>query len=133
MTVRCCSRAATAGAASLRVKSFRRSAEEAAMLLAIDSGNTNAVFAVYEEDTLRASWRISTNARRTADEYAIWLTQLLSLEGFKPTDIDAAIIGNVVPDAMFHLVQLCQRYLKCEPLVVGRENCQVGIGIDVDM
>ena len=103
------------------------------MLLAIDSGNTNAVFAVYEEDTLRASWRISTNARRTADEYAIWLTQLLSLEGFKPADIDAAIIGNVVPDAMFHLVQLCQRYLKCEPLVVGRENCQVGIGIDFDM
>ncbi len=67
------------------------------MLLAIDSGNTNAVFAVYEGDTLRASWRISTNARRTADEYAIWLTQLLSLEGFRPADIDAAIIGNVVP------------------------------------
>ncbi len=103
------------------------------MLLAIDSGNTNAVFAVYEGDTLRASWRISTNARRTADEYAIWLTQLLSLEGFRPADIDAAIIGNVVPDAMFHLIQLCQRYLKCEPLVVGRANCTVGIGIDVDM
>jgi type III pantothenate kinase len=103
------------------------------MLLAIDSGNTNAVFAVYEGGTLRASWRISTNARRTADEYAIWLTQLLSLAGFKPADIDAAIIGNVVPDAMFHLVQLCQRYLKCEPLVIGRPNCQVPIGIDVDM
>lgn len=103
------------------------------MLLAIDSGNTNAVFAVYEGDALRASWRISTNARRTADEYAIWLTQLLSLAGFTPADIDAAIIGNVVPDAMFHLVQLCQRYLKCEPLVVGRANCSVPIGIDVDM
>jgi len=103
------------------------------MLLAIDSGNTNAVFAVYEADTLRASWRISTNARRTADEYAIWLTQLLSLAGFTPADIDAAIIGNVVPDAMFHLVQLCQRYLHCEPLVVGRPNCFCPIGIDVDM
>ena len=103
------------------------------MLLAIDSGNTNAVFAVYEGDTLRASWRISTNARRTADEYAIWLTQLLSLAGLKPADIDAAIVGNVVPDAMFSLVQLCQRYLHCEPLLVGRDNCKVGIGIDVDM
>ncbi|HVC54477.1 MAG TPA: type III pantothenate kinase [Stellaceae bacterium] len=103
------------------------------MLLAIDSGNTNGVFAVYEADTLRASWRISTNPRRTADEYAIWLTQLLALAGLTTADIDAAVIGNVVPDAMFHLIQLCQRYLKCEPLVVGRENCRVGIGIDVDM
>ena len=49
------------------------------MLLAINSGNTNAVFAVYDGDVLRASWRISTNARRTADEYAVWLTHLLSL------------------------------------------------------
>lgn len=103
------------------------------MLLAIDSGNTNAVFAVYDGDQLRASWRISTNPRRTADEYAIWLTQLLSLAGLKPAEIDAAIIGNVVPDAMFNLVQLCQRYLHCEPLVVGRPDCKVGIGIDVDM
>jgi len=103
------------------------------MLLAIDSGNTNAVFAVFDGDTLRASWRISTNPRRTADEYAIWLTQLLSLAGLKPSELDAAIIGNVVPDAMFNLIQLCQRYLNCDPLVVGRPNCQVGIGIDVDM
>ena len=103
------------------------------MLLVIDSGNTNAVFAVYDGDTLRASWRISTNPRRTADEYAIWLTQLLSLAGLKPSELDAAIIGNVVPDAMFNLIQLCQRYLNCDPLVVGRPNCQVGIGIDVDM
>jgi type III pantothenate kinase len=103
------------------------------MLLAIDSGNTNGVFAVYDGDKLYASWRISTNPRRTADEYAIWLTQLLSLAGLKPGDIDAAIIGNVVPDAMFSLIQLCQRYLNCEPLVVGRPECRVGIGIDVDM
>lgn len=103
------------------------------MLLAIDSGNTNAVFAVYSGDKLRASWRISTNPRRTADEYAIWLTQLLSLAGLTTADIDAAIIGNVVPDAMFNLTQLCQRYLNCEPLVVGRPECRIGIGIDVDM
>ena len=103
------------------------------MLLAIDSGNTNAVFAVYEGDELKASWRISTNSRRTADEYAIWLTQLLSLAGLKPAEIGAAIIANVVPDAMFNLIQLCQRYLNCEPLVVGRDNCKIGIGIDVDM
>ncbi len=103
------------------------------MLLAIDSGNTNAVFAVYEGDTLRASWRVSTNARRTADEYAVWLTQLLALAGLKPGDIDATIVANVVPEASFNLLQLCRRYLNSEPLVVGAADCNPGIGIDVDM
>jgi type III pantothenate kinase len=103
------------------------------MLLAIDSGNTNAVFAVYEGDTLRASWRVSTNARRTADEYAVWLTQLLALAGLKPGDIDATIVANVVPEASFNLLQLCRRYLNSDPLVVGSPDCNPGIGIDVDM
>jgi type III pantothenate kinase len=103
------------------------------MLLAIDSGNTNAVFAVYEDDTLRASWRVSTNARRTADEYAVWLTQLLGLAGLKVGDIDATVIANVVPDASFNLLSLCRRYLNSEPLVIGSGDCNPGIGIDVDM
>jgi type III pantothenate kinase len=103
------------------------------MLLAIDSGNTNAVFAVYEGDALRASWRVSTNARRTADEYAVWLTQLLGLAGLTPGDIDATVIANVVPDASFNLLSLCRRYLNSEPLVVGNTDCNPGIGIDVDM
>jgi type III pantothenate kinase len=103
------------------------------MLLAIDSGNTNAVFAVYDRDTLRASWRVSTNARRTADEYAVWLTQLLALAGLTRTDIDATIIANVVPEAGFNLQALCRRYLGSEPLVVGSPQCRLGIGVDVDM
>jgi type III pantothenate kinase len=103
------------------------------MLLAIDSGNTNAVFAVYEGDALRASWRVSTNARRTADEYAVWLTQLLALVGLRPGDIDATIIANVVPEASFNLLQLCRRYLHSDPLMAGSADCNPGIGIDVDM
>jgi type III pantothenate kinase len=103
------------------------------MLLAIDSGNTNAVFAVYDGDTLRASWRVSTNARRTADEYAVWLSQLLALVGLARGDIDATIIANVVPEAGFNLQSLCRRYLDSEPLIVGRPNCRLGIGIDLDM
>jgi len=103
------------------------------MLLAIDSGNTNAVFAVYHGDTLRASWRVSTNARRTADEYAVWLTQLLALAGLTLADIDASIIANVVPEAGFSLQALCRRYLNSEPLVVGTPGCRLGIGVDVDM
>ena len=53
------------------------------MLLAIDAGNTNVVFALVDGDgEIRARWRIATDPRRTADEYAVWLHQLLALEGF---------------------------------------------------
>ncbi|MGA8549558.1 MAG: type III pantothenate kinase [Stellaceae bacterium] len=103
------------------------------MLLAIDSGNTNVVFAVYAGDELRASWRAATNPKRTADEYAVWLTQLMALGGLQRGDIDAAIIGNVVPEASFNLIGLCQRYFASEPLIVGQPNCDPGIGVDVDM
>lgn len=103
------------------------------MLLAIDSGNTNVVFAVYDGDELRASWRAATNPKRTADEYAVWLTQLMALAGHARGDIDAAIIANVVPEALFNLIGLCRRYFNCEPLIVGRGSCRLGIGVDVDM
>ncbi len=103
------------------------------MLLAIDSGNTNVVFAVYAEDDLRGSWRAATNPKRTADEYAVWLTQLMALAGLAPSNVDATIIANVVPEASFNLISLCRRYFSSEPLVVGRPNCRLGIGVDVDM
>ena len=103
------------------------------MLLAIDSGNTNVVFAVYAGDELRASWRAATNPKRTADEYAVWLTQLMTLNGLSRNDIDATILANVVPEASFNLIGLCRRYFGNEPLVVGRPDCNLGIGVDVDM
>jgi type III pantothenate kinase len=103
------------------------------MLLAIDSGNTNVVCAVYAGDELKGSWRAATNPNRTADEYAVWLTQLMALAGLDPADIDATIIGSVVPEATFNLTRLCQRYFNHEPLIVGRPDCFLGIGVDVDM
>lgn len=103
------------------------------MLLAIDSGNTNVVCAVYAGDDLRGSWRAATNPNRTADEYAVWLIQVMALAGLAPSDIDAAIIGSVVPEATFNLARLCQRYFASEPLIVGRPDCAVGIGVDLDM
>jgi type III pantothenate kinase len=103
------------------------------MLLAIDSGNTNVVCAVYAGDDLRGSWRAATNPNRTADEYAVWLIQVMALAGLTPSDIDATIIGSVVPDATFNLVRLCQRYFASEPLIVGRPECSVGIGVDLEM
>jgi type III pantothenate kinase len=102
------------------------------MLLTIDSGNTNVVFSVYEGDEPRGLWRCSNNTRRTADEYMVWLTQLMELDGVDRTQIDSAIIASVVPEALFHLVSLCHRYFGCEPLVVGEAGVDLGIEILMD-
>jgi type III pantothenate kinase len=102
------------------------------MLLAIDSGNTNIVFAVYDGDTLRGEWRASTDSERTADELGVWLTQLLTIEGLNRLDITSAIIASVVPAMVFGLKTLCRRYFKCEPLVVGDEGVDLGLSILLD-
>ena len=102
------------------------------MLLAIDAGNTNIVFAVCEGGAIRAQWRAATKTSRTADEYAAWLKEMLSLEHLGFADLDAAIIASVVPAALFDLRSLCRRYLNCEALVVGDANVELGIGIHAD-
>jgi len=99
------------------------------MLLAIDSGNTNVVFAVYEGERQRGRWRASSDARRTADEYAVWLTQLMALEGLSPGEIDGAVVANVVPAAGYALESLCRRYFKTEPLIVGAPGVALGIEV----
>ena len=89
------------------------------MLLAIDVGNTNSVIGLYDGDETKAQWRTSTSASRTADEYAVWLTQLMSLNGFSLSDVTDCIISNVVPQSLFHLRNLSRRYFNCEPIVVS--------------
>jgi type III pantothenate kinase len=102
------------------------------MLLAIDSGNTNIVFAVYDGDKLRGEWRASTDSERTADELGVWLTQLLTIEGLNRLDITATIIASVVPAMVFGLKTLCRRYFRCEPLVVGDDGVDLGLSILLD-
>ncbi len=102
------------------------------MLLAIDAGNTNIVFAVYDGKQIRCEWRAVTKTTRTADEYAVLLGPLLSMNQLGFSDFDAAIIATVVPAALFDLRQLCRRYLNCEPLVVGDPNVELGISIRID-
>jgi len=102
------------------------------MLLAIDAGNTNIVFAVYDGDKQRAQWRAVTNSQRTSDEYAVWLNQLLSLEGLSFADLSAAIIATVVPAVLFDLRALCRTYLKCEPLIVGDPAVDLGMKVNTD-
>jgi type III pantothenate kinase len=102
------------------------------MLLAIDAGNTNIVFAVHDGHEARAEWRAVTETTRTADEYAVLLQPLLGLHGLSFADLDAAIIATVVPAALYDLRQFCRRYLKCEPLVIGDPDLDLGIGVKVD-
>ena len=101
------------------------------MLLAIDAGNTNLVFALVEDGVIRARWRIATDPRRTADQYAVWLHQLLALEGFTKADVSAVIIGTVVPRATHNLEVLASKYFGAEPLVAGQEPVPWGIELDV--
>lgn len=102
------------------------------MLLAIDAGNTNVVFALVDDGQIRARWRIATDARRTADEYVVWLNQLLELEGLDRATVDAVIIGTVVPRALHNLSVLSAKYFKVEPLVAGQGQAQWPIALDVD-
>ncbi|MBI2239823.1 MAG: type III pantothenate kinase [Magnetospirillum gryphiswaldense] len=102
------------------------------MLLAIDAGNTNIVFAVFDGEQVRGEWRASTQTDRTADELGVWLMQLLTTENLKREDISAVIIASVVPAIVFNLKTLCRRYFGCEPRVVGDENVQLGIKILLD-
>ena len=101
------------------------------MLLAIDAGNTNLVFALVEDGVIRARWRIATDARRTADQYAVWLHQLLALEGFTKAGVTAVIIGSVVPRALHNLEVLAAKYFGVEPLIAGEAPAEWGIELDV--
>lgn len=102
------------------------------MLLAIDAGNTNIVFAVYDGKEVRAEWRAVTETTRTADEYAVLLQPLMALAGLSFSEIEDAIIATVVPASLFDLRMFCRKYLKCEPIVVGDADVDLGISIQVD-
>jgi type III pantothenate kinase len=101
------------------------------MLLAIDAGNTNLVFALLEDGVIRARWRIATDPRRTADQYAVWLHQLLQLEGYERSSVTAVIIGTVVPRALHNLEVLASKYFGVEPLIAGQEPAIWGVELDV--
>jgi type III pantothenate kinase len=102
------------------------------MILAIDAGNTNIVFALVQGGEIRARWRIATDARRTADQYSVWLHQLLELEGFSRDDIEGVIIGTVVPRALHNLEVLSEKYFRKTPLIAGQGAAAWPLQLDVD-
>jgi type III pantothenate kinase len=101
------------------------------MLLVFDAGNTNVVAAVHDGTSWRSTWRIATEPQRTADEYAVWLLTLLGLAGLRREEVSAAVIGTVVPAALYHLRRLCRDWFEVEPLVV-RSSLDWGFEIRVD-
>ena len=92
------------------------------MLLAIDCGNTNTVFSIWDGSSFISTWRTSTEHQRTADQYYVWLSTLME---FQKVDVDITdvIISSTVPRVVFNLRVLCDRYFNTRPLVVGKSDC----------
>ena len=101
------------------------------MLLAIDCGNTNTVFSIWDGARFLATWRIATEHRRTADEYHVWLSSLMMLTKLD-VKITDAIISSTVPRVVFNLRVLCNRYYDCRPYVVGKAETRLPHGPRVD-
>ena len=99
------------------------------MLLAIDSGNTNIVFAVFDGEEKRSEWRSSSDSKRTADEYGVWLSQLMGLDGIDRDAISDCIVATVVPETLYSLKTLCRTYFGCEPLIVGEAGVDLGLSV----
>ncbi len=101
------------------------------MLLAIDVGNTNTVFALFEGDDLKHFWRCKTEGSRSADEYAVFLNQLFDLVKVDWSSISDVVVSSVVPDTIFNIYRLCEKYIKVEPLFIDSKSV-TGITIDLD-
>ncbi|WP_166415890.1 type III pantothenate kinase [Cochlodiniinecator piscidefendens] len=101
------------------------------MLLAIDCGNTNTVFSIWDGEQFLATWRTATEWQRTADQYYVWLTTLMTHQKID-VEIDEVIISSTVPRVVFNLRVLCNRYFDCRPLVVGKPECLLPVDVRVD-
>lgn len=91
------------------------------MLLAIEQGNTNSLFAVHDGENWIAQWRSATQPSRTADEYVVWLSQLMAMHKLEFSLLNACVISSVVPQSIFNLRNLSRRHLHVEPIDNRRE------------
>ena len=101
------------------------------MLLAIDCGNTNTVFSIWTGSEFISTWRIATDQQRTADQYYVWLSSLITLGKIK-VDITDVIISSTVPRVVFNLRILADRYFSTRPFVVGKPDCALPVDVRVD-
>ena len=101
------------------------------MLLAIDCGNTNTVFSIWDGAKFIATWRTSTEWQRTADQYYVWLSSLMNIHKIE-VEIDEVIVSSTVPRVVFNLRVLSDRYFNCRPIVVGKPDCLLPVAPRVD-
>lgn len=101
------------------------------MILVMDVGNTNIVLGVYDKEKLISEWRISTDIKRTADEYGVLIIQLFLQSKLDPDDIEGVIISSVVPSVMYSLQRMVEKYFEINPLIVG-PGMKTGINIKYD-
>jgi len=101
------------------------------MLLAIDLGNTNTVFGVYDtNDKMVMHWRLSTQKERTVDEYGILLRNLFALEKIDAKKIRRVIVASVVPPLDPVLHEMVTGYFSVKPAFVTHENAGIPILYD---
>ncbi len=101
------------------------------MLLAIDCGNTNTVFSIWDGVKFVATWRTSTEHQRTADQYYVWLSSLMQFQKIE-AQITEMIISSTVPRVVFNLRVLADRFFNTRPYVVGRPDCRLPVAVRVD-
>ncbi len=89
------------------------------MILVMDTGNTNIVLGVYDQDTLVHHWRMGTDRHKTEDEYAMQIKAFLNHAGLDFASIDGIIMSSVVPPIMFALERMAQKYFRTKALIVG--------------
>ena len=102
------------------------------MLIVIDCGNTNIVFAVYKDKELIGKWRTATNAEKTSDDYSIWLEQILRRDGVELNNINDVIISSVVPNKNEIFKRLCLTLFKLEPSFIGDSNVKTDLMVLID-
>ena len=101
------------------------------MILCIDIGNTNIKYAVFENKTLKASYRVSSRHTRTADEYGATLINLLSSSNIKTSDITGIIISSVIPALNYTISHMCEYFFKVTPVMIGA-GIKTGLNIKAD-
>lgn len=101
------------------------------MLLAIDCGNTNTVFSIWDGRDFIATWRTATEHQRTADQYYVWLSTLMDFQKID-AEITDVIVSSTVPRVVFNLRVLSDRYFGTRPLVVGKPDCALPVAVRVD-
>ena len=100
-------------------------------LLAIDAGNTNVVIGAYRGPKLIATWRTATDHDRTEDEIAVTLDALLGQEDLSLEEMDALVLGSVVPPLTQSFTRLAERYLDRAAFIVG-PGIKTGVRLRVD-